>query len=100
MYPHPVQIRTPLLSSSVQRYEISPNLQIVELSGLQAKGEEVARNVFPETTIVRPAPLFGFEDRLLHKLAGVSNVITANHMLERFWPVHVRYSHILSSTCL
>ena len=56
----------------------------------QARGEAVVRDIFPETTIVRPAPLFGFEDRLLHKLAGVTNLFTANHMRERFWPVHVR----------
>ncbi|MCJ1224119.1 NADH-ubiquinone oxidoreductase 40 kDa subunit [Toensbergia leucococca] len=54
----------------------------------KARGEEVVRNIFPETTIVRPAPLFGFEDRLLHKLAGVTNLFTSNHMQERFWPVH------------
>ncbi|KAI9878457.1 MAG: NADH-ubiquinone oxidoreductase 40 kDa subunit [Pleopsidium flavum] len=54
----------------------------------KARGEEVARSIFPETTIVRPAPLFGFEDRLLHKLAGVTNLLTSNHMQERFWPVH------------
>ncbi|KAI9752690.1 MAG: putative rhomboid protease [Chaenotheca gracillima] len=54
----------------------------------KARGEEVARSIFPETTIVRPAPLFGFEDRLLHKLAGVTNLVTTNHMQERFWPVH------------
>ena len=53
-------------------------------------GEQVARNIYPETTIVRPAPMFGFEDNLLHKLAGVTNLFTANHMKERFWPVHVR----------
>lgn len=55
----------------------------------QAQGEDVVRSIFPETTIVRPAPMYGFEDRLLHKLAGVSNLITANYMQERFWPVHV-----------
>ncbi|MCJ1469329.1 NADH-ubiquinone oxidoreductase 40 kDa subunit [Pseudocyphellaria aurata] len=55
----------------------------------KARGEEVVRSIFPETTIVRPAPMFGFEDRLLHKLARVSNVFTANWMQERFWPVHV-----------
>jgi NADH dehydrogenase (ubiquinone) 1 alpha subcomplex subunit 9 len=49
----------------------------------------VVRSIFPETTIVRPAPLFGFEDRLLHKLAGVTNVLTSNHMQERYNPVHV-----------
>lgn len=54
----------------------------------KARGEQVVRSIFPETTIVRPAPMFGFEDRLLHKLAGVSNVFTSNNMEERFWPVH------------
>jgi NADH dehydrogenase (ubiquinone) 1 alpha subcomplex subunit 9 len=54
----------------------------------QGRGEAVARSIFPETTIVRPAPLFGFEDRLLHKLAGITNVFTSNNMQERFWPVH------------
>jgi NADH dehydrogenase (ubiquinone) 1 alpha subcomplex subunit 9 len=54
----------------------------------KARGEAVVRSIFPETTIVRPAPLFGFEDRLLHKLAGVTNVLTANGMQERYWPVH------------
>lgn len=33
--------------------------------------------------------MFGFEDNLLHKLAKVGNVFTANHMQERYWPVHV-----------
>ncbi|OJJ49161.1 hypothetical protein ASPZODRAFT_91511 [Penicilliopsis zonata CBS 506.65] len=51
-------------------------------------GEEVARSIYPETTIVRPAPMFGFEDNLLHKLASVTNLLTSNHMSERYWPVH------------
>ncbi|MCJ1381891.1 NADH-ubiquinone oxidoreductase 40 kDa subunit [Xylographa soralifera] len=54
----------------------------------KARGEEVVRSIFPETTIVRPAPIFGFEDRLLHRLAGVTNMFTSNHMQERYWPVH------------
>ena len=56
----------------------------------KGRGEEAVRSIFPETTIVRPAPVFGYEDRLLHKLAGVTNMITSNHMQERFWPIHVR----------
>lgn len=36
--------------------------------------------------------MFGFEDNLFHKLASGANLFTANHMQERFWPVHVRYS--------
>ncbi|MCJ1411737.1 NADH-ubiquinone oxidoreductase 40 kDa subunit [Ptychographa xylographoides] len=54
----------------------------------KGRSEEVARSIFPETTIVRPAPVFGFEDRLLHRLAGVTNLFTSNHMQERYWPVH------------
>lgn len=46
------------------------------------------RTIYPETTIVRPAPMFGFEDRLLNVLAGRGNFITSNWMQERFWPVH------------
>lgn len=53
------------------------------------RSEQVAREIFPETTIVRPAPMFGFEDRLLHRLAAASNYLTVNNMEERFWPVHV-----------
>lgn len=32
--------------------------------------------------------MFGFEDRLLNTLAGVTNLFTSNWMQERFWPVH------------
>lgn len=82
----------PLLSSSRRRSVPSPKLltQIRLTIQFQGQGEAVVRSIFPETTIVRPAPLFGFEDRLLHKLAGVTNVLTSNHMQERYWPVHVR----------
>ncbi|KAL8821663.1 MAG: hypothetical protein Q9191_007264 [Dirinaria sp. TL-2023a] len=54
----------------------------------KARGEEIVRQIFPETTIVRPAPVFGFEDRLLHKLAKQVNLLTSNHLQQRFWPVH------------
>ena len=37
---------------------------------------------------MRPAPLFGFEDNLLHKLASATNLLTSNHLQQRFWPVH------------
>ena len=64
----------------------------------QSRGEEVVRSIFPETTIVRPAPLFGFEDNLLHKLAGVTNLFTANWMQERYWPVHVSLPYITATS--
>ncbi|KIV96231.1 hypothetical protein PV10_00121 [Exophiala mesophila] len=68
-------------------YNADPNSPS-EFFRTKAQGESVARQLFPETTIVRPAPCFGFEDNLLHRLAGVTNLFTVNNMQERFWPVH------------
>ncbi|KEY64763.1 hypothetical protein S7711_05413 [Stachybotrys chartarum IBT 7711] len=59
-----------------------------EFYATKGRGELVARSLFPETTIVRPAPVFGFEDRLLLRLASALNLFTANHMREKFRPVH------------
>lgn len=72
----------------VSSHSASPNSPS-EFYRTKYHGEQVAREIFPETTIVRPAPMFGFEDRLLHRLAGVTNTVTSNHLNERFRPVHV-----------
>lgn len=72
----------------VSSYNADPNSPS-EFYATKGRGELVARDIFPETTIVRPAPMFGFEDNLLLRLAGVYNVLTSNNMQERFWPVHV-----------
>ncbi|KAI8959515.1 hypothetical protein F5Y11DRAFT_359159 [Daldinia sp. FL1419] len=71
----------------VSSYNADPNSPS-EFFATKGRGEQVARSIFPETTIVRPAPLFGFEDNLLHRLAGISNLFTSNNMQERYWPVH------------
>ncbi|OQD74498.1 hypothetical protein PENDEC_c010G04626 [Penicillium decumbens] len=59
-----------------------------EFFSTKAWGEEVVRSIFPETTIVRPAPMFGFEDNLLHRLAAPTLLLHSNHLQERYWPVH------------
>ncbi|KAF5008809.1 hypothetical protein FDECE_4922 [Fusarium decemcellulare] len=61
---------------------------VSEFYRTKGRAEEIARELFPETTIVRPAPIFGFEDNLLLKLAGVTNLFTSNNMQEKFYPVH------------
>lgn len=71
----------------VSSYNADPNSPATFFR-TKGRGEQVARSIFPETTIVRPAPTFGFEDNLLLKLAGVTNLFTSNHMQERYWPVH------------
>lgn len=71
--------------SSYNADENSPS----EFFRTKGRGEKIVRDIFPETTIVRPAPMFGAEDNLLMKLASLTNVFTANNMQERYWPVHV-----------
>ncbi|KAI0002369.1 NAD dependent epimerase/dehydratase [Xylariaceae sp. FL0662B] len=71
----------------VSSYNADPNSPN-DFYATKGRGEQVARSIFPETTIVRPAPLFGFEDSLLLKLAGITNLFTSNNMQERYWPVH------------
>ncbi|KAI8939384.1 NADH-ubiquinone oxidoreductase 40 kDa subunit [Plenodomus lindquistii] len=90
---------TERIAEAVAKYDIDRFVQVSSHSAdvnspsefyrTKARGEQVARSIFPETTIVRPAPMFGFEDRLLHRLAYPSNIVTANHLQERLRPVHV-----------
>jgi NADH dehydrogenase (ubiquinone) 1 alpha subcomplex subunit 9 len=71
----------------VSSYNANPDSESVFFR-TKGQGEQVARKIYPETTIVRPAPMFGYEDRLLNRLASAGNMITSNWMQERFWPVH------------
>ncbi|KAI0165076.1 NAD(P)-binding protein [Hypoxylon sp. FL1284] len=71
----------------VSSYNADPNSSS-DFFATKGRGELAARSIFPEATIVRPAPLFGFEDRLLNRLAGITNLFTSNNMQERYWPVH------------
>ena len=54
----------------------------------KAEGEKAVRSIYPETTIARPAPLYGYEDKLLNVLANLTNVFCSNHLNQRFNPVH------------
>nr|XP_036582330.1 nadh-ubiquinone oxidoreductase 39 kda [Colletotrichum truncatum]KAF6790990.1 nadh-ubiquinone oxidoreductase 39 kda [Colletotrichum truncatum] len=79
----------PTKNFSLEDVHVEGTERIAEaVAKYDARGEQVARSIYPETTIVRPAPVFGFEDNLLLKLASVMNLFTANNMQERFWPVH------------
>ncbi|KAL2115062.1 hypothetical protein VTJ04DRAFT_10725 [Mycothermus thermophilus] len=72
----------------VSTYNANPDSPC-EFFATKGVAERVVREIFPETTIVRPAPMFGFEDNLLLRLASVTNLFTSNNMKERYWPVHV-----------
>jgi NADH dehydrogenase (ubiquinone) 1 alpha subcomplex subunit 9 len=67
----------------------------------KGEGEEVVRSIYPETTIVRPAPLYGHEDKLLNLLASVTNLFCSNHMQQRFNPVHaIDVGQALEAMCI
>ncbi|KAI5361265.1 Putative NmrA-like domain, NAD(P)-binding domain superfamily [Septoria linicola] len=86
------------IAEAVAKYDVDRFIQVSSHSAAKDSpsefyrtkwnAEQIAREIFPETTIVRPAPAFGFEDRLLHRLAKATNILTANNMEERFSPVH------------
>ncbi|KAH3947775.1 hypothetical protein HBH53_110780 [Parastagonospora nodorum] len=90
---------TERIVEAVAKYDIDRFVQVSSHSAsldspsdfyrTKAQGEQLARSIYPETTIVRPAPMFGFEDRLLHRLAYPSNIVTSNNLQERLRPVHV-----------
>ncbi|KAI5806275.1 putative NADH-ubiquinone oxidoreductase 39 kDa subunit [Geopyxis carbonaria] len=59
-----------------------------EFFATKGQGELEARAVFPETTIVRPAPMFGHEDKLLNSIAMGTDIFSSNHRKQKFYPVH------------
>jgi len=71
----------------VSSYNADPNSESAFFR-TKAEGERVAREIFPETTIVRPSPLFGWEDRMLNRFAGESTIWASNHLRETLYPVH------------
>ncbi|ROT37903.1 NADH-ubiquinone oxidoreductase 40 kDa subunit [Sodiomyces alkalinus F11] len=89
---------TERIASAVAKYDVDRFIHVSSHSAnldspsefyrTKARGEQVARSIFPETTIVRPAPIFGFEDNLLLKIASTLSLFTANNMQERLSPVH------------
>lgn len=97
---HDVHVEgTSRIAEAVAKYDVDRFIQVSshsvhpespsEYYRTKWEGEQAARAIYPETTIVRPSPMFGFEDHLLHRLAGVTNFVTSNKMQEKFWPVHV-----------
>ncbi|KAF2758258.1 NAD(P)-binding protein [Pseudovirgaria hyperparasitica] len=86
------------IAEAVAKYDVDRFVQVSsynadensesEFFRTKARGEKVARSIFPETTIVRPSPIYGWQDGLLTKLAYPNRHITSNHMQQTFWPVH------------
>jgi NADH dehydrogenase (ubiquinone) 1 alpha subcomplex subunit 9 len=72
----------------VSSYNADPNSK----SGFYASkgvGEEVVREIIPDTTIVRPGPMFGNGDRLLNNIASTGFHMMPNEGRELLRPTYV-----------
>ncbi|RLV93865.1 NADH-ubiquinone oxidoreductase 40 kDa subunit mitochondrial [Spathaspora sp. JA1] len=52
-------------------------------------GEQVVKSIYPEATIVRPAPMYGREDNLLNYLGPKIKMWTPNRNAKLIYPTHV-----------
>lgn len=72
----------------VSSYNADPKSESV-FYATKGIGEQVVRDIIPETTLVRPAPMYGREDQLLNYLGPKIKMWTPNKNAKEIWPVYV-----------
>ena len=72
----------------VSSYNADPNSESV-FYATKGIAEQVVRDIIPDTTIVRPAPMYGREDSLLNYLGPKVKMWTPNKNAKEVWPVYV-----------
>lgn len=72
----------------VSSYNADPNSESV-FYATKGVAEQVVRDIIPDTTIVRPAPMYGREDSLLNYLGPKVKMWTPNKNAKEVWPVYV-----------
>lgn len=72
----------------VSLYNANPSSESVYYA-TKGIAEQVVRDILPDTTIVRPAPMFGREDNLLNYLAPKLKMWTPDRNAKEIYPVHV-----------
>lgn len=62
----------------------------------KAEGDERVRAAFPGATIVRPATMYGYEDRFLNNMASACFVTAARLLLtlRAVWPIWWKLNHM------
>ncbi|KAK9476520.1 hypothetical protein V1514DRAFT_364457 [Lipomyces japonicus] len=71
----------------VSSYNASPD-STSEFWRTKYEAEQVAKEIVPHATIVRPAPVIGWEDRVVRRIIGWPH-FTVNEGQNTFQPVHV-----------
>ncbi|ODV81540.1 NAD(P)-binding protein [Suhomyces tanzawaensis NRRL Y-17324] len=72
----------------VSSYNADPNSSSV-FYATKGIGEQLVRDINPDATIVRPAPMFGREDNLLNYLGPKLKMWTPNKNAKEIYPIHV-----------
>ena len=72
----------------VSSYNANPNSDSI-FYATKGIGEQRVREIMPDATIVRPAPMFGREDYLLNYLGPKLKMWTPNANAKEIYPVHV-----------
>jgi NADH dehydrogenase (ubiquinone) 1 alpha subcomplex subunit 9 len=72
----------------VSSYNANPDSNSV-FYATKGIGEQIVRDIIPESTIVRPAPMYGREDNLLNYLGPKLKMWTPNRNAKEIYPVHV-----------
>lgn len=72
----------------VSSYNANPHSKSV-FYATKGIGEQIVRDIIPESTIVRPAPMYGREDNLLNYLGPKLKMWTPNRNGKEIYPVHV-----------
>ncbi|KAK9492004.1 hypothetical protein V1508DRAFT_420184 [Lipomyces doorenjongii] len=71
----------------VSHHDASPDSPS-EFLRTKFEAEQVARDIIPNTTIVRPSPMIGWEDKLIKKIISWPSY-TVNNAQQEIRPVHV-----------
>lgn len=72
----------------VSSYNANPSSESVYYA-TKGISEQLVRDILPDTTIVRPAPIYGREDNLLNYLGPKLKMWTPNKNAKEIYPVHV-----------
>lgn len=72
----------------VSSYNANPTSESIYYA-TKGISEQVVRDILPDATIVRPAPMFGREDNLLNYLGPKLKMWTPNKNAKQVYPVHV-----------
>lgn len=72
----------------VSSYNANPDSKSIYYA-TKGLGEQVVRDIIPDSTIVRPAPMYGREDNLLNYLGPKIKMWTPNKNAKEIYPVHV-----------